>query len=513
MPVRLHPELYGGAFKVDSTAATDFYLRQKARENAKAEALDKYFTDLPKTFNPAGVRKQELPAFDKAVSNYKDFSLINRKELASGKNPQLTRQAQELAALPIQIAQASKAEGESSKQLANLYMNKPEMVQRFTPKTLGFDDNGMPLIDPATGQKLGIQGHNESMFTIDPTGQVVKNPAFRSLDITQFEYGPKIKTGKELEADMDLASKGINYDKFESKTRPDNTRQFGQITESISSYSDNALRNIGDNAARLYDEDDSLEFSWKKSFPYSTWIKDPKNTETFNKLNDNFQRIYGRAIDNPKDLFVANTIVKKGAPKVVGKPTEDVTARQKYMLGLKTAADLKKMYLRQSLAKKTEQTESGGNLLDEISDGDIPGTNYRAEGGVIYDQNGDEVTDAVITFPKDKVSGKLVGLMASNVKAFDPDNVDNYQITVVNGKPSSISVEDIGSFDRGVVKWMQDVYTKKTPYTIEQKPKAKSNILSNYDATIQSAIKAFANKKGYSIDKAVQILKKANKIK
>ena len=474
MPVRIPSELYGGgAFKIDSTAATNYYLAQKAKEDAKAAALDKYFTDLPKTFNPAGVRKQELPAFDKAVANYKDFSLKNRKELASGKYPELTRQAQELAALPIQIAQASKAEGESSKQLANLYMNKPEMVERFTPKTLGFDDNGMPLIDPATGQKFGIQGHNESMFTIDPTGQVVKNPAFRSLDITQFEYGPKIKTGKELEADMDLASKGINYDKFESKTRPDPTRQFGQITESISSYSDNALRNIGDNAGRLYDEDDSLEFSWKKSFPYSTWIKDPKNTETFNKLNDNFQRIYGRAIDNPKDLFVANTIVKKGAPKVVGKPTEDVTARQKYMLGLKTAADLKKMYARISATKKTELATSEGNLMDELEDGDIPGTNYRIEDGVVYDQDGNEVTDATITIPKAKVSGKLVGLVAQNVKGFDPQFVDEFQVKVQNGKPTNINVENVGSFDRGVVKWMQDVYTKKTPYKIEQKkPKA-----------------------------------------
>lgn len=473
MPVRLHPELYGGAFKVDSTAATDFYLRQKARENAKAEALDKYFTDLPKTFNPAGVRKQELPAFDKAVANYKDFSLINRKELASGKNPQLTRQAQELAALPIQIAQASKAEGESSKQLANLYMNKPEMVQRFTPKTLGFDDNGMPLIDPATGQKLGIQGHNESMFTIDPTGQVVKNPAFRSLDITQFEYGPKIKTGKEIEADMALAAKGINYDKFETKTRKDPSRPFGQITENVSYYSDDALRNIGENARRIYQEDDSTEFSWKKSFPYSTWIKDPKNTEIFNKLNDNYKKVYGKDINNPEDLFVANTIVKMGAPKLVPKTPEDVAARQKYMLGLKTAADLKKMYARISATKKAELDTSLGNLLDELEDGDIPGTNYKVEGGVIYDQDGNEVTDATITIPKAKVSGKLVGLVAQNVKGFDPQFVDEFQVKVQNGKPININIENVGSFDRGVVKWMQDVYTKKTPYTIEQKkPKA-----------------------------------------
>jgi hypothetical protein len=515
MPVNIPAALYGGgAFKIDSTAATDYYLKQKAKDEAKAAALDKYFTDLPKTFNPAGLRKQEIPAFDKAVADYKNFSITNRKELASGRNPELIRRAQELAAIPIQIAEISKAEGESSKQLANLYMNKPEMVERFTPKTLGFDDNGMPMIDPATGQKMGIQGHNEPIYTIDAAGQVVKNPAFRSLDITQFEYGPKIKNGKELEADMALAAKGINYDKFETKTRKDPSRQFGQITESVSYYSDDALRNIGENARRLYQEDDSTEFSWKKSFPYSTWIKDPKNTETFNKLNDNYKKVYGKEINNPEDLFVANTIVKMGAPKVVGKPTEDVTARQKYMLGLKTASDLKKMYARISATKKAELDTSSGNLLDELEDGDIPGTNYKVEGGVIYDQDGNEVTDATITIPKAKVSGKLVGLVAQNVKGFDPQFVDEFQVKVQNGKPTNINVENVGSFDRGVVKWMQDVYTKKTPYTIEQKkPKAAANILSNYDATIQSAIKAFANKNGYSIDKAVQILKKANKIK
>lgn len=476
MPVRIPPGLYGGgAFKIDSTAATDYYLKQKAKEDAKAEALDKYFTDLPKTFNPAGLRKQEIPAFDKAVDNYKNFSITNRKELASGRNPELIRKAQELAAIPIQIAEISKAEGESSKQLANLYLNKPEMVERFTPKTLGFDDNGMPLIDPATGQKMGIQGHNEPIYTIDAAGQVVKNPAFRSLDITQFEYGPKIKTGKELEADMALAAKGINYDKFETKTRQDPSRPFGQVTESVSYYSDDALRNIGENARRLYQEDDSTEFSWKKSFPYSTWIKDPKNTETFNKLNDNYKKVYGKEINNPEDLFVANTIVKMGAPKVVGKPTEDVYGRQKALLGLRTAAAIKKMYLSKSLKEKTELETSGDNLIDEIEDGDIPGTNYKAKGGIIYDQNGNAVTEAEIIVPKSKVSGKMIGLFGQNVKGFKPNYIDDVEIKIINGKPQRVKMGDFG-FDRGEVKYMQGLGTPKgkKPFVSQPTPKTKT---------------------------------------
>ena len=467
MPVRIPPGLYGGgAFKIDSTAATDYYLKQKAKEDAKAATLEKYFSELPDKANSAGMRTKDLTAFDASVKNAKGFFYENKDAIVKG-NPEVRRKYDELLKIPFNIAQKSKDAFNRDKQLFDIYKN-PELKERLTEEALGLNEQGQAIVNPLTGKKTGIAGHDEAVALVDASGQVRDNPLYSDFDFSKLEYNPKLASGKEIEEGLMLSYKNIPRDKFRSVTEKDPSRPYGTITTNVEEYSDGALKEAGEKASIIFDTDKSKSYTWKKMNPPDKFL-DPANATDFNRLNGPFKKIYQRDIQTPKDHWIATAISMADNAKVKGKPTEDVYGRQKKMLELRTAADLKKMFARLSEIKRLQLATSAGNLLDEIEDGDIPGTNYKAQGGVIYDQNGNEVTDATITIPKAKVSGKLIGLITQNVKGFKPEYVDNFQIKIENGKPSGISTEETGTFGRDIIKWMQDVYTKKTPYTIEQK--------------------------------------------
>lgn len=61
-------------------------LQQKlaAKKAAKDEALDKYFLDLKNKINPAGMRTQDLPEWNKELADWISNGVMNKKEIAKG---------------------------------------------------------------------------------------------------------------------------------------------------------------------------------------------------------------------------------------------------------------------------------------------------------------------------------------------------------------------------------------------------------------------------------------------
>ena len=73
---------YGKGVVLDiSSKPVAFAMQQQQKEQAKRDALEKYFMDYEKSINPAGVRKVEGDEFMKRMADYKSYFIQNRDKI------------------------------------------------------------------------------------------------------------------------------------------------------------------------------------------------------------------------------------------------------------------------------------------------------------------------------------------------------------------------------------------------------------------------------------------------
>lgn len=189
----------GGAFRVDSTAAVNYFLKRQAEEQAKEATLDKYFSTLTDKATPTGVRNQEQDAFRQSVQNYQDFYIANRKALAKGTDMALQSKARELAKLPFQIQAESKDALATVKTTGQVAATNPDTYATWTDETTGIDkESGKPKVDP-NGNYMGIYAHDQPQYIINSDKSVTPNPQFKHFDLSSVKTNPKLLSTKELE--------------------------------------------------------------------------------------------------------------------------------------------------------------------------------------------------------------------------------------------------------------------------------------------------------------------------
>ncbi len=78
---------YGaGDVRLDSTPYVNYVLKQQAHEQARDEALDKWYTDMEKNVTPTGMRTIDIPVLLEGKKQAQEFYLKNKKAI---KNPDL----------------------------------------------------------------------------------------------------------------------------------------------------------------------------------------------------------------------------------------------------------------------------------------------------------------------------------------------------------------------------------------------------------------------------------------
>ena len=75
----INPYYKGAAIDVSKPVNLAIQLHQK--EEAKKEALDKYFMDYEKSLNSAGMRQQDQDVFLRKLARNKDYYLRNREKI------------------------------------------------------------------------------------------------------------------------------------------------------------------------------------------------------------------------------------------------------------------------------------------------------------------------------------------------------------------------------------------------------------------------------------------------
>lgn len=451
--------LYGGAaVKLDSSDAVNFYLNQQAKEQAKADSLDKYFSTLTDKANAAGMRTAEQPAFYKAVQNYQDFYIKNRKELVNGRNPLLSAEAQKLAKLPFQIAEDSKSILNNTKQIGAMIGSNPENRQRLTAYTLGHEEDGTPTKDPMTGGPTGIAANDQAKYVVAADGSVQLNPLHTTISVNDVQYNPKAMSAKEMDETLSLTAQGMNFDKEDLTSVKDPSRKFGTTETIVQSYTPDSLKKVGNNAALMY-EDPTVQYNWNKLHPYQKWVSDPTHQQEFEALNKQFNDLYGRNISNNKDLFQASAIAKNNVSKTAVKAGIDQDAQWEYR-------NKKEYGQRINIANMTKiptQQVEEGNAFDDLADGDLL-SGYKIRNGQILDQNNRPYSSPIGTKDVHLDAQNIPAQIAVILKAngLDPDRLyKGADVEVKNGKIQNMSNKYLNNITRTGMKVFQLNYNKE----------------------------------------------------
>src|SRR5574342_456627 len=145
------PQMYNeGAVVFDSSPTVRLQEQLVRKEEAKQEALDKYFTDLNKSFNPAGMRNQDTEGFMLKTNELRNFYSQNkdairdpRKDMGKSQNEYFSRYQDAL-----NYINQSKQEGEKIKSLATILAD-PDKRARIPESVIqNMSAHDLPLLDP-----------------------------------------------------------------------------------------------------------------------------------------------------------------------------------------------------------------------------------------------------------------------------------------------------------------------------------------------------------------------------
>lgn len=450
MPIRIPPNLYGaGVFKVDTTAATDFYLKQKAKDDAKAATLDKYFTALPEGANDKGVRKKDLEIFHASLQDFQNYSNQHKKELVNpAKYPDIYREWQRKRALPIEIADASRGAFQTSEAAANIWAD-PKKADAFTEETLGVDKDGKPLID-VNGKFTGLIGHEQPVAIRDANGNIIKNPAFVPLDISKLQYNPEKYDAKQFNELIALSAKGIipNVPK-RGPSIPDPKNPNRIYEQTIEEFSDDQLASIGENARNFYKIDPRLKYTFSKMQPYERWVADPKNTQEFEKLKTLYQRVFKDDLKDQDDLFVAFVMDANNKP---------ITKTARYSKSVPRSRSAG------GGRKPTITYTSGGNVFDAIVDDSAFTPTTKTSGGKILDASGNPYNSTSgfdLQVEVDKMPIDLWSVINEGLPDVNPRKIAEVKLNVKDGVIQSMSIPPYGNVTRGQLKKYQDQKARK----------------------------------------------------
>jgi hypothetical protein len=271
-----------GAVVFDSTPYTEFYIREQQKEQAKDEALDKYFMDWDKSINPAGMRNVDTQDFLNLMNENKGFFFKNK---AAIKNPALDNGA----AYNEWFARNKSAMGlvSQSKEIAS----KEEQINKAI---LQAKQKGLPITDRVVAD-------------LEVFRQPIKSKNWRDFNPDNLDFEPKpfdpIRFTKDMFSDIEFD------EKLQSETKIPETKTIRRVYET--SMPEKALGSVYSRAAASYKTSPSV-----KEFVDMT----VKNPTEYKKLNELFTLNYKRPIQNSEDAAAA--IALTFSP--VGKQREQV---------------------------------------------------------------------------------------------------------------------------------------------------------------------------------------------
>jgi len=263
----------GGQGIFNSTPFTQFALQQEAKRQAKDEALDKYYNDLPKSINGAGLRNQDVEGFMGKINGIRDFYANNRDAI---KNPRLDNGK-------------AQAEYNSRNTDASIYVSQSkaeELKKSPFVKVLANPDMRQRVMDSDL-QRLSL--HDLPL----------NDPRRKSFDFSSIDFNPKEFTPQEMSVYQKGLSGGFQPSEKIVSSTP-NSKDLTIKNVYKKQWSPEQLKSIADKDIANVLSDRRLEYNAQQ-----VWNKVRDIPEQFQQYNDIFKSIYGQDIKTPEQLHSA----------------------------------------------------------------------------------------------------------------------------------------------------------------------------------------------------------------
>jgi hypothetical protein len=367
---QVQPGFYGGdAFRIDTSAATNYYLKRQAQQQAKEAALDKYYKGLVSNATPTGMRAQEVPAFQAALNDFRTFYTENSSKIASGMFPELALEADKKAAIPAMIAAQGKNNFARDKNIATIRGTNPEVAKRWTQNTWN------------TYQKS-----TKAQYLPDPSGRgVIENPEYSDFDPMAIVLNPK---EVDLSKQWDEAGKDIERSETTIDEADDLDPRFYTKRTVKTSPTVKGLNSVATKAASQWN--DETEFTFGKDKTFAQFKLD--SPDKYNELTASYQKVFpGKVIDNDKDLYIATAI--NLADKEELKPTQRIRDDKKwadYNRSQNIAGSKEIAKYNHSLSANAAVSEANARTYFE----EIPSGVYTTQSGKKVEKKGDRWVDA-----------------------------------------------------------------------------------------------------------------------
>ena len=416
-----NPEgLYGGgAFKIDTTPMLNFLVKRKAQEDAKAQALDKYYRDVIKTSSDKNVRGIDIPAFNAALGDYKNFYSKYSNELANNRNPDLRMQAEEKIQKIYQIMSDSKSQKDIEDKVFQIgQLQGKDFMDLWTDKTLN-----------------DFKNSTQAAWVIDPqTNQPIRNPNYAPFDIGKIEKHPKPVDLMKTYSDIFSMQNIIPTET--SKIVPSERGDLWIKTEYTKSYPQQSLMAYGEALKDKYRSDESVQYTHNKDNDYQKIISG--DHKKYDDLNAVYKSVYGndKNISNNEELFAAqgirNMATQSTRSEQVVNPKKQAEMNKKIrMEEINYANSLKKQASSEGI--NVDKLQTPLNQFSNSDKADSKNLTYVKD-GVWYDKKTNKPYNGALKINKDYVPSDIYQIATK----INPLYQDQPKVNISNGVPQSI---------------------------------------------------------------------------
>lgn len=430
---------YKGVSLDFTSKPTQLAIQLQQKEQAKAEALERYYMDYEKSINPKGLGRGEAEVFNKKFNTAREYWMKNKEAILNPRRYGMDAQSTYMAALKdaqgyIELGKQATAE---RKAFSDFVKKQIAQGKRISDNYLGVMENAMKPVEagyvaPDISQIKIYDPHDDFSF-VDKTWKGIDLPG-------------NIINEKEI-----IVERG----------KPKETGRLRPVMQ------EEITKDVADTYAQrargYYRSNEGTQEQYNILFQDKDFKK---------QMNPIFTKYFNRDISSPEDLLVAQGLASK-SPKREAKgvfEVPDPTWMQKFNL---TQGAIN------ARADKYNKVEEG-NLLDQIPNIDLA-SGGKISSGVAYDKSGKPL-NGEIYIEKSKLPNEWFSVIGN------PKAVKGFNISFVDGSPEKISNKNIGTINR------QSMLNYQRKYNTEPKnsPGLNFDTPPKYTATGANGMKIYS---------------------
>jgi hypothetical protein len=396
---------YFKGVSIDTSKPVNLAIQLEQKNQAKREALDKYFMDYEKSINPAGMRDVDQDIVLKKLNQNKQFYMQNRDRILNPSKYGAEAQSQYMAGFKDILSDISKSKQAYAE-------NKVAQNHFIAQKDLNAPD-----------------GYVEA---IEASRLPISDPRYRPLDVTQFkfwksfdpfDFGKELKSLNTIPGKPELIKEGnLQYQRTPMEADINN----------VKSFSYNKLGDVG----------------------YVKMLQNLSNEEIGQLKNVYRQRMNVELpVNNARELSLAYTLTNL--------PKDYVQGRLEEQPAYKRAQEEAKA--RRNIDYSNQNQTPTTHLFDIFGSGtgiSSPKIDIK-DGTATVKKDGSLYSGNIVVKKEQLPSDFSAALSSAGISKNDIEGTDFLTINYKNGKAESISSELLGKIDANQMARYQDALNKK----------------------------------------------------